>query len=396
MPITISDTFTRANTSNGTLGSTETGVVLPWQNATNWRINTNTATNDSVSASPAWVLLDQSSVTASVLTGNTNGPGVAFWVQDANDYWMAYMYSNRYLDSVTTNCSAPCSTTITSCTCGGCNTNAVTYTRSTSTGAGNSGSIGTCVGCSVGSCGAAPTCTSAGSFNYGTYRSACGGSCTTREVSNQVCAGTNTCGSFTSNNSCVNSCSPSASIKKCGSRSCGEIGTICITGSGCGYNTGTNRNCTGNCTKSGGGNVNAPNSCAGTANTCPPCAEGSTNNYRREYYFRVARVVAGSITNVVDTLYSDTTSSGISVAAIKVITTNGSYRAIGYTDTAMTSIGVDTGTLASGQNDYLASVGHGIIRMDMGSASPNLGYAADNFTLEYEPLGGDSVGIIQG
>ena len=394
MPITISDTFTRANTTNGTLGSTETGVVLPWQNATNWRINTNTATNDSLSASPTWVLLDQPSVTASVLTGSTNGPGVAFWVQDANDYWMAYMYSNRYLDSITTNCSAPCSTTITDCSCGGCNTNAVTYTRSLSTGAGNVVAQ-SCAGCSVTSCGAAPTCTSAGSFNYGTYNSACGGACVTRSTASQTCATTNTCGSISGTSNCVNACSTSVSIKKCGTRSCSEIGTSCSTGA-CGYNSQTNRNCTGNCTKSGGGNVNAPNSCAGTANTCPPCAEGSTNNYRREYYFRVARVVAGSITNVVDTLYSDTTSSAISVAAIKVITTGGSYRAIGYTDTAMTTIGVDTGTLASAQNDYLASVGHGMIRMDMGTASPNIGYAADTFTLVYEPLGGDSVGIIQG
>lgn len=393
MPITISDTFTRANTSNGTLGSTETGVVLPWQNATNWRIDNNTATNDSVSESPAWVLLNQPSVTASVLTGNTNGPGVAFWVQDANDYWMAYMYSYRYVDFVTTNCSAPCATTITDCSCGGCNTNAITYTRSTSTGAGSTNAL-SCGACTTSSCGAAPTCTSVGAFNYGTYTSACSGSCTSRTVDSQACSATNKCGSFTSSNSCSASCTPSASIKKCGSSVCGEVGTYC--GGACGSNSRTNRNCTGNCTKSGGGNVNAANSCAGTANTCPPCATGSTNNYRREYYFRVARVVAGSITNVVDTLYSNTTSSAISVAAIKVITTNGSYRAIGYTDTAMTTIGVDTGTLASGQNDYLASVGHGIIRMDMGSASPNLGYAADNFTLEYEPLGGDSVGIIQG
>jgi hypothetical protein len=62
----------------------------------------------------------------------------------------------------------------------------------------------------------------------------------------------------------------------------------------------------------------------------------------------------------------------------------------------MTTIGVDTGTLSTGLTDYLASVGHGMIRMDMGTASPNIGYAADTFTLVYEPLGGDSVGIIQG
>ena len=396
MAITVSDTFTRANTSNGTLGSTETGLTLAWQNATNWRINTNTATNDSLSLSPSWVLVSQPSVTASILTGSKNGPGVAFWVKDSSNYWIAYMYSNQYLSSTTTNCETS-GCTKTSCDCpNACTTNEITYTRATSTGTGTSGSIGTCAGCAVGSCAGKtiPTCYTSGSFNYGSYVSACGGSCTSRNVTNQACATTNTCGSISNSNTCTNSCTSSSSIKKCGTRSCSEIGTTCVTASGCGFNTATNRNCTGTCTKSGGGNVNAALTCA--ANTCPPCPEATTYNYRREYYFRVARVVAGSATNIVNTLYSDTTSTSVSVAAIKVITTNGSYRAIGYTDTGMTTIGIDTTTLASGQSDYLSSVGHGIIRMDMGSSSPNIGYAVDNFAVEYEPLGGDSVGIIQG
>lgn len=393
MPITVSDTFTRANTANGTLGSTETGQVLAWQNATNWRINSNTATNDTVSLSPSWVLVDQPSVTASILTGSTNGPGVAFWVKDSLNYWIAYMYSNRYLDFVTTNCSAPCTTTITDCSCGGCNTNAITYSKSTSTGVGNNTAL-SCGSCSTTTCGAAPACTSAGTTDYGNYISACSGSCTSKTVDTQVCATTNTCGKITSTNTCVTSCTNSASIKKCGNASCAEIGTNCVAG--CGSNVQTNRNCLYTCTKTGGGNVNAPNSCSGTANTCPPCATGSTNNYRREYYFRVARVVNGSATDVISTLYIDSTSTSISVAAIKVITTNGSYQAIGYTDTAMTNIAVDTGVTASGQTDFQLSVGHGMIRMDMGTASPNIGYAVDNFTLTYEPLVGDSVGIIQG
>jgi len=92
----------------------------------------------------------------------------------------------------------------------------------------------------------------------------------------------------------------------------------------------------------------------------------------------------------------DSTSAGLSLAAIKVITTNGNYQAIGYSDTAMTSVAVDTGTSASGVSDWQNAIGHGMIRQDMGTAQPNQGYSADNFSLEYEPLGGDSVGIIQG
>ncbi len=41
---TVADTFNRTNTSQGTLGSTDTGN-LPWQNPTLWEINTNAAKN---------------------------------------------------------------------------------------------------------------------------------------------------------------------------------------------------------------------------------------------------------------------------------------------------------------------------------------------------------------
>ena len=97
-----------------------------------------------------------------------------------------------------------------------------------------------------------------------------------------------------------------------------------------------------------------------------------------------------------NSLYSDTTSTTLSFAAIKVITTNGNFQAIGYSDTAMTTAVKDSGTIASGVTDYLNTVGCGMIRMDLGTSAPNLGYAVDNFSVTYDPLGGDSVGIIQG
>jgi hypothetical protein len=398
MPITISDTFTRADTTNGSLGSTETGMTLAWQNTTSWRISTNRATNDASGYAPAWVNVYQPSATISVLTGSTNGPGVSFWVKDSSNYWIAYMYSYRYLDSVTTNCSAPCTVFEQNCVCGGCNTNAVTYSRSTSTGTGNVVSL-SCAGCSTTSCPTAPTCNAVVSgVDYGNRVSSCGGTCYGRTIDSQVCATTNTCGTFSSNSTCTTSaCSTSGpySIKKCGTRSCGEIGTTC-NGTGCGFNSRTNQNCLYSCSKSGGGNVNAANSCDVTKNTCPPCATGSTNNYRRSYEFYVQRIVGGSASTVYSSTVYDSTSAGLSLAAIKVITTNGNYRAIGYSDTAMTSVAVDTGTSASGVSDWQNAIGHGMIRQDMGTAQPNQGYSADNFSLEYEPLGGDSVGIIQG
>ena len=40
--VTVADTFDRSNTSQGTLGSTDTGS-LAWQNPTYWMIDTNAA-----------------------------------------------------------------------------------------------------------------------------------------------------------------------------------------------------------------------------------------------------------------------------------------------------------------------------------------------------------------
>lgn len=391
MPVTVSDTFTRANTTNGTLGSTETGLTLAWQNATNWRINSNTATNDTTSLSPSWILVSQPSITASITTGSTNGPGVAFWVKDSSNYWFAYMYSNRYVWD--TPCNS-CQITEANCACGGC-TPIYSYSRTLSTGTGSTRS-GCNATCAVSTCttSTAPACNSAnvGSGTYDTYVSACGSVCNGKSVDSQVCATTNTCGKITTVNSCATTaCTTSTSIKKCGTASCAEIGTTC-TGT-CAHSSQTNRNCNYTCNQTQNG-TNAANSCAVTYNTCPPCATSTV--YHREYYLRVGRVSSGSVTYPYDSLYTDTTSSTISFAAIKVITTNGSFQAIGYSDAAMTTIAKDSGVVASGVTDYLNTVGCGMIRMDLGSASPNLGYAVDNFSVTYEPLGGDSVGIIQG
>ncbi len=64
----------------------------------------------------------------------------------------------------------------------------------------------------------------------------------------------------------------------------------------------------------------------------------------------------------------------------------------------MTTVEKDSGVTASGYNDYLDTVGSGIVRMDLGTAQPGLGYAIDDFSLTYTAAAGgpgDSVGIIQ-
>lgn len=386
MPITISDTFTRANTTVGTVGSTETGIVLAWQNPTNYQISTNTLLNgNSVNSSPIWVVNNVANATISMTTAAGNGPGVAFWVKDASNFWCAYLYSNRYNSGSTCN-----SCTVTDCTCGGCNTNAVSCSKSSSssviqnyTGCGSC-AAGSCSTGNVGACNQA----NVGTMDSYTY-AVCGSSCENRTSRSRSCVGT-TCGTINSSTSCVTSCTAGVTTLTCGNTSCSYNNPLC-PGTVCGYSGRANRNCTVTCSCTGG-NVNAANSC--TVTSCNLC--GSSPNYRREYYLQVDRIAAGTRTNQYSSLYSDTTSSTISLAAIKVVTSLGTYRAYGYTDEAMTSQVMDSAVTASGTTDYLTAVGHGLVSSPLGSAAPNQGWTFDNFNLTFDPLVGDSVGIIQG
>lgn len=131
---TVSDTFNRSNTSQGTLGSTDTGN-LAWQNATQWNISTNAANNTQAS-DVAWVLIPNPNATVGIVTGSGgthgNGVGATFWVEDATNYWIAYVHAERYVFSQT--CSNECVPgyyTCQSCeACGGGNVNPVTYVAS--------------------------------------------------------------------------------------------------------------------------------------------------------------------------------------------------------------------------------------------------------------------------
>lgn len=128
---TVSDTFNRANTAVGTLGSTDTGN-LEWQNPTNWQIDTNAAKNTQ-SSDVAWVITPNPNAEIKIVTGNAaafgNGVGAAFWVEDNQNFWDAYVYSERYTHHQ--DCSNQCVPgyyTCQSCEfCGGGNTNPVTY-----------------------------------------------------------------------------------------------------------------------------------------------------------------------------------------------------------------------------------------------------------------------------
>jgi len=131
---TVADTFNRANTAQGTLGSTDTGN-LEWQNPTYWEINANSAKNTET-GDVAWVLIPNSNATVGIVTGSGgthgNGVGATFWVEDASNYWIAYVHSERYVFSQ--DCNNQCVGGYYTCTdcdaCGGGNVNPVTYVAS--------------------------------------------------------------------------------------------------------------------------------------------------------------------------------------------------------------------------------------------------------------------------
>lgn len=398
MAITVSDTFTRANTSTGTLGSTETGLVLAWQNPSSWAIISNTAEVNGTTNSPAWVNTGVADAEISMHTLNGNGPGVAFWVEDNTNFWMAWLRSNRYLASTSVTCNS-----CTDCNCGGC-TGTGTFsggTKNTNTSAQTNTSL-SCGSCSVGSCAATRNCTNQGNGSASdSYTSACSGSCVNRTNRTRNCATANTCGTIVNvSSSCVSSCSGSTLERTCGAALCTYTSPVCGT-STCGYNSRGTRTCTVTCSGYVEG-TNAAASCSGGGGSsinslaCQNCGYTTNNNYDYEYYLRVDRIVNGSASTIVNQFYADTAGSTEFFAAMKVITSGNTYRVLGYTSTAMTTAVSDTGVLTSAFTDHVTALGHGIVLGGLGSASPGSGTSFDNFSVTYEPLAGDSVGVMIG
>ena len=398
MPITVSDTFTRANTSVGTMGSTETGQVLAWQNAVDWQISGNVAQNDGTTASPTWVRNEVANATVSMQTLSGNGPGIAFWVKDSTNFWMTWLRSNRYVASTSVTCNS-----CTDCNCGGCNVSGYTgCTKNASTALDQS--FSGCGACTAGSCTTGShSCANSGNGTYSisTYAS-CGSSCINTNTCNRACNGANACGGVSCGSfSCVSSCTATNANNRCGnSPLCGTY-TSRQCGSSCGSTGRSNRNCSAVCSGCTA-TLNAASSCSGgggsTINSaaCQNCGYVTNTNYDYDYYLRVDRVVNGSATNVVNQFYADLGSSNGFFAAMRVVTSGNTYRVRGYSDTGFATSVSDTGVLTDANNSHLLAVGHGIVVGALGSASPGSGNQVDNFTLEFEPLGGDSVGIITG
>jgi len=497
---TVSDSFNRINTSQGDLGSTDTGN-LPWQGTTQWNINSNAA-NNTQATDVAWVEIPNSDAEVGIETGagsaKGNGVGAAFWVKDADDFWIAYVWGERYQDGTTcvggyyecTSCTA----------CGGGNVNPVTWTVGqtnsfvTNVGCGCSGnSHGACscdgsgtpsrAGGSVTEteivCGSAnceqpsgtnsEICDSNQVTNPTTYNSPTPGNQKGGNINNQPCAtyfgpatnsfvpgnprfvkngttkngasifspaGTNPytsvfspgiCRTYNTNynaysynapspgtvsgggntktvyncssggNSFTGSCStatctPASGNFTCGNLTCSGTQQSCTS---CGT-TGVESTITCTCTQ-GGGNTNACITCVPTSGAeCYNACLTTTPNYKYRYYFKVDRIAAGTATNhyTSSTLYDDTSATE-AWGSIKVVTLGASYTAYVYSDAAWTTEVTNSGSQASGQNDYLSSVGHGIGVRPLGDQNPGETDQIDYWYTSYVATG-DSVGVMLG
>ena len=510
---TVSDTFNRSDTSQGTLGSTDTGN-LAWQNATQWNISTNAANNTQAS-DVAWAVIPNPNAEVGIQTGVSatpgNGVGAAFWVEDASNYWISYVYGERYQSGTVCN---PGNYTCTDCgACGGGNVNPVTYVSSESKYY-YAGVVCPCVATKHGACSCdgsgtasrvggnvievedicdgpqcarltgnnAQTCVT---FNFtnpetgGNYASGGNENATNYNPSNYTATkggnyasggnqNASTGGNYASGGNCnkttKGSCTGSYNAVKynpvvpgtynktnynaivpggnyvsggnyasggntnptnynpigggnpatsysctggnyvtglcdagctavsnpssyCSGANCPGVEKTCVSGN-CGT-MGTQYYRTCDCTATGG-NTNACNTCGSCYDAC--LTTSPVYSYR--YYLKTDRIASGTATNAYtsSTLY-DSSSGTQSWGSIKVVTDEGSYTATVYTDAAWTTSAATSGSQASGQNDYLSSIGHGMGVRPMGSQNPGETNQIDFWYTNYV-ASGDSVGVL--
>jgi hypothetical protein len=77
------------------------------------------------------------------------------------------------------------------------------------------------------------------------------------------------------------------------------------------------------------------------------------------------------------------------------VTSGAGYTAYVYTDAAWTTEALNSGSQASGQSDYLSSVGHGIGVAPLGDQNPGETDQIDYWYTTYVSTG-DSVGVMIG
>jgi len=201
----ITDSFSR--TTSGSLGTSATGASWTAVRGT-WYANGSAAESDDSATNYSIATVNLGSSTNITSASVTPGMGVAFWVQDSNNWWAAVLYESTSTSTYSCTSCYPCSVCAT-CTYASGTTNVTdcnicgTYTSCASYGPCASGSP--CYGtacCTEGTyfVGSQP-CTSyiypCATCSVSTYTT--GANCSACGTTSSTCCSTGTCSSTTTN-----------------------------------------------------------------------------------------------------------------------------------------------------------------------------------------------------
>jgi len=270
----ITDSFNR---SNGSLGTTDTGQS--W-NATRgtWSISSNQATSSDSASTYPMATVDISAQNVTVSADITDGgPGIAFWVTDANSWWASS--ANYRTSSYSYSC------------CGG------------STGASNVG----CGSTTVYTCGASYTQSSP---------TGCSGQTITTTIYNARSGG---CGCYETGIQSGGQCIDNSTLQVLGPLCCGFSGGS-STDVGCGvYSTTTET-------------LYQPRNASTVYYQLTTC---SGTNYHTE--LKLYKNVSGTISTVATHELNSNTSSYSEINSIKAITSGDSITVSGYSSSGLSS-----------------------------------------------------------
>jgi len=337
----ITDTFNR---SDGSLGTSSSGNLWSILSGT-WAISSNQATSSTAASSYPLATVDIGAQNVIVSADITDGgPGIAFWVTDANSWWAS---SVNYSSSVSSTQAYYTGSTVQTGTTSGC----FGAGGNSSSGGGN---CGTLVGATSASC--SSSLVSAGWGN-------CPGGCTPSGNSCVIDGGPTEgqpCGGGSMTYSCTG-----GSVSGACSGGCGTT-----TPAGLAYYTGsTTSTPTYGCAGAGG------NSSSGGGDCGTYVPGGSTTTYLTE--LKLYKNVSGTISTVQTTGINSNNSAFVEANSIKASTSGDNITITAYQSSGLSSAFATT--LTNTPATPLKGTKAGIIKTP---SSTNAGSLIDNFSAE--------------
>ena len=355
----ITDTFNR---SDGSLGTSSSGNLWSILSGT-WAISSNQATSSTAGSSYPLATVDIGAQNVIVSADITDGgPGIAFWVTDANSWWAS---SVNYSSSVSSTQAY--------------------YTGSTvATGSTSSCSGGPVSGACSGGCGtttAGTACswsqTGSASGSPGTVTNQCTGGSVSNVISSTPGSTIYTCPGGCYYSAFFNTCFSSFDDGGCGAPTVSQGSTTYTVYTGSSYSPATADSCsqstvtttTYGCAGAGG------NSSSGGGDCGTYVPGGSTTTYLTE--LKLYKNVSGTISTVQTTGINSNNSAFVEANSIKASTSGD-----GITITAYQSSGLSSAfatTLTNTPASPLKGTKAGIIKTP---SSANAGSLIDNFSAE--------------